>query len=244
MTLTWMAVIALAGLVASFAGAAIGIGGGLLVMPILSLWLPPARAVAWTAPMFFASTAVNFWRYRGTVVWRTAWLLIPGVVVGQTMGTHFLAREAPSALRLVMGGLALLFATHQGLRLVTRRPFTPMRRALALPLTVVAGLASALTNIGGTVVSFALMGEQLSPNVFVGTLNAIMVVMGGTKLALFGAAGLLTGSGLVACLPSIPAILLGSFLGRLLNQRLRPMVFRWGLVAVIGTSAVVLLVRA
>lgn len=237
----WGAILAGAGLVASLSGAAVGIGGGLLVMPILSLWIPPAEVVAFTTPMFFVTTLVNFWRYRRSLAPRLFPWLIPGVLVGIVIGVRFLTSESPGVIRIIMGGIALTFGAFEAFRLIVRRPLPPVQQWLKIPLTFVAGLASALTNIGGTVVSIAMLGEDLSPAVFVGTLNAVMLLMGALKLGLFTAHGLIGMHGAEAALPSIPAAFLGSWIGKRLNRRLSPLVFRWALVLVIGISATLLL---
>ncbi|MDA8206622.1 MAG: sulfite exporter TauE/SafE family protein [Thermaerobacter sp.] len=81
MELWWVLALAAAGFVAATSNAAVGIGGGLLVMPLLSLWFPPRLAVAYTIPMFFASTLVIAWRYRGQVDRRFLAWLVPGVFI-------------------------------------------------------------------------------------------------------------------------------------------------------------------
>ncbi len=240
----WIIALAAAGLVASFAGAALGIGGGLVVMPLLSLWLPPQQAVAYAAPMFLAASAVNFWRYRHDVARPVLWRYIPLVGVGSVLGAHFLKIASPMLVRVLMGTIALTFAGLEGLRLVRLRPLRAGYPWLAWPLSFAGGLASTLTNIGGTVVSAAMLGESLSQSVYVATLNAVMLAMGVFKVSLFSLEGLIHVRGLAAALPSIPAVLVGSWMGKRLNQKLSPGAFRWILVTVIGASSVLLLVGA
>nr|WP_275107233.1 sulfite exporter TauE/SafE family protein [Sulfobacillus harzensis] len=231
-------------MVASFSGAALGIGGGLVVMPLLGLWLPPAEAVAYAAPMFLAASAVNFARYRRRIAWPLLWRYIPGVAVGSVVGAHFLQVAPSSIIRLVMGGLALAFTILEGLRLVRRKPIQAGRRWVAWPLSVAGGLASTLTNIGGTVVSAAMLTESLTQAWYVGTLNAVMLSMGVFKIGLFVLEGLIRPRGFVAALPAIPAVFVGSWLGQRFNQRLSPAMFRWVLVSVIGASSLMLLLGA
>lgn len=236
----WMAALAAGGLVASTSSAAVGIGGGLLVMPLLSLWLPPQEVVAYTTPMFLASTMVNFWRYRRQIDKRTVLYLTPGVLVGIVAGAHLLRAESPTTIRWIMGAIAIVFAGQEVYRLISHRPVRRLPVWTALPMTLVAGVASALTNIGGTIVSLAMLGLNLSPSVFVGTLNAVMMGMSLLKLGLFAGNGLLGWQGVLWALPSIPAIILGSWAGQQLNHRFSPLIFRWVMVTIIGASAVLL----
>lgn len=212
-------------------------------MPLLALWFPPQQVVAYTIPMFFVSTLVTGWRYRRDINWGTFLRLTPGVLVGIAVGTHFLTTAPAVVMRAIMGGIALVFAAQEVIRLITRRPLGPPPVWVSLLLTLIAGVASALTNIGGTVVSLAMMGQDMEPRLFVGTLTAIMAAMSALKLGLFSTAGLITGHGVLLAVPSIPASIVGSRFGRWLNGRLAPDVFRWILLAIIVTSAVFLVLR-
>jgi uncharacterized membrane protein YfcA len=236
----WATALVAAGLVASTSNAALGIGGGLLVMPILALWFPPAEAVTYTIPMFFLSAVVNWWRYRHQVERQALLWLAPGVLVGIVFGTLLLRLSSPALIRGIMGGIAILFAGHEAIRLLPQHVSRPLPAWVGVPLSVASGVASALTNIGGTILSLALLGWDLSPPVFVGTVNTIMVGMSAAKIVGFSSAGLMTWRGALLALPSMPTVLLGSALGQRLNQRLSPVMFRWALVAVIGASAILL----
>jgi hypothetical protein len=241
MDLAWMAALTAAGLVASISNAALGIGGGLLVMPLLALWFAPRMAVGYTIPMFFASNIAISWRYRDSVKRHLLIWIIPGVLAGITAGTWFL-RSAPSdLLRWVMGGLAVVFVSLEVLRLTRKQPTRGLPLWSAIPLSSAAGVASAMTNLGGTVVSLVMLGQDLEPAVFVGTLNVVMLAMSAAKMMAFYGLGLVTWHGLVLALPSIPAVLIGSKIGQQLNRRMAGLTFRWVLVGVISASAILLL---
>lgn len=236
-----MAALTAAGFVASTSNAALGIGGGLLVMPLLALWFPPRQVVAYTIPMFFVSSLAIVWRYRHELVREYLYWLIPGALVGVAIGT-WLLRSAPSDIvRLAMGGIAVIFVTLEAYRLIRQAPPSPLKRGWSVPFSLAAGLSSAMTNLGGTIISITMLGRGLSPAMFVGTLNTVMLAMSAGKLIGFYSLGIVTPGGLLLALPSVPAVLVGSWLGQRLNQRLHPTVFRWVLVSVIGVSAILLL---
>lgn len=239
---SWVLALTAAGLVASTANAAFGIGGGLLVMPLLTLGFGPRMVIPYTVPMFIASNVMVAWRYRGQTDRRYLIWLVPGVVVGIVVGTWFL-RLAPSQIvREIMGGVAVVFVAVEALRLLVRRPLPVLPLVAGVPLSVASGLASALTNLGGTVISLVLLGRGLVPAAFVATLNMIMVVMSAAKMVAFGGVGLIGLRGFLLAMPSVPAVLLGSYWGRAINQRLDPTWFRWVMLLLIGTSAVLLVV--
>lgn len=236
----WAAALVAAGLVASTSNAAVGLGGGLLVMPLLSLWFPPAEVVAYTVPMFLASNAVNWWRYRRQAEWRAFFWMVPGILVGTVIGTQFLRSAPPDLIRWIMGGVAILFTGQEAYRLAFRRSLRALPVWAGIPISLASGVASALTNIGGTIISLALLGWDLAPTAFVGTLNAIMLAMSASKIAMFTSTGLITWRGALLALPSLPTVILGSAIGHQLHRRLSPLMFRWILVSVIGASATLL----
>ncbi len=171
MELWWVLALAAAGFVAATSNAAVGIGGGLLVMPLLSLWFPPRLAVAYTIPMFFASTLVIAWRYRGQVDRRFLAWLVPGVLMGIAAGSWFLRAASPVVVRWVMGVTAVFFVGMEAVRLATRRSGPVLPFWSAIPLSLISGLASSMTNLGGTIVSLTMLGRDLPPARFVGTVN-------------------------------------------------------------------------
>ena len=242
MSLNWGWALILAGLVASLSQSSIGIGGGLLVMPLLSWWFPPQEVVVYSIPMFFTSTLVNFWRYRRSVRWRQAGAAVPGIMAGAVVGSELLRVESAGVLRAIIAMVALLFTGYEVSRMLKKHPLLSLGRWGMLSVSLISGVASAMTNIGGTILSFALMGQDLDPALFVGTLNALMLAMSVMKIVLFSGLGLLTIHRWAIALPSVPAIIAGSWMGQRLNRRLSGELFRWILVGVISVSAGVLLI--
>ena len=158
----------LLGCVIGFLAGLLGIGGGMLMVPFLTLLLThkgfPAElvikmAVATSlATIAFTSIAsVRAHHLRGAVRWDVVKLLAPGIVLGSLLGAQ-VAKALPSAV------LAVLFAAFIGFSatqmLLNRKP-KPTRQ---LPKAAgmfgaggVIGLLSSLVGAGGAFVSVPFM---------------------------------------------------------------------------------------
>lgn len=232
-----IAVLAIAGLVSSMATAAMGLGGGLLVVPVMTLMFPPKEVIAATAPMFFANAVMTGWIYRDQPLSRRGYLAIPGVLLGIWVGSHFLGEWSTQHLRLAIGVLVL--------GLLALRERHGVRKVLPLwsgvPLSLVSGIASALSNIGATVLSYYLFEPDTTPSQLVATLTMLSIVMAGIKLVVFARLGLLGWHDFVVAGPSVVTIALGARIGRNLHQKMSGSTFRAlmaGVIAISGTALI------
>jgi uncharacterized protein len=124
--LTWtIAVLIVGGFGAGFLSGAIGIGGGLLFVPTMTVGLRTSQAIAQGTslvaiiPTAIVGAASHWW--RGNVVTRHALLMGGGGVVGAIIGA-FVAVEVPGSLLGRVWGAFLLFSAYRiGLQAVRRR---------------------------------------------------------------------------------------------------------------------------
>ncbi len=242
MAMTWMVALTAAGFLASVTTNAIGVGGGLLVMPLLALWFPARQVVSYSTPMFLANALITLVNYRKHwKVPRTLWT-IPWVLIGILIGVHFLVVVSGRGLDILIAAIALTFVSYEVYRRASGRQMSGISSWLSLPIGVLAGAVSALSNIGGTLLSLYVLSPEVTPAGFIGSLALLYVMMTGAKFGLFWFHHLLGWQALVWSLPSIPAIMLGAWAGKTLNRLIRPSIFRPLVVGVILLSSVLLLV--
>ncbi len=239
--LTVIIVLAIAGLLASLTTATLGVGGGLLVMPMLALFFPARLVIASTLPMFLANAVVTFWIYRRTFKTVRVFWVLPGVILGIIAGTGIVAHLSGELLRMVIGGVAvffLLFTLVSGLLLRKNMSF-PLW--VGVPLSMVAGIVSSLSNIGGTLLSPYVLADQAPPAYFVGGMSFLYLVMTGLKMLTFSIAGLLHWQDIWMSLPSVLTIIIGARTGQYLHKKIRVIYFRWVVLGVVAVSSVLLL---
>ena len=156
------AVTAIAGLVASFLSGLLGIGGGLVLTPLL-LYLPPLVGGAaipvkivtgLTIVQAISGSVLGTLRHRayGNVSARLVWLMGPPSAVASLIGA-FVSRDTPDNVILLVFAI-LAFAG--GIMLVL--PVTPrdeglddirVDRRLALAISLVVGFFGGMVGIGG-----------------------------------------------------------------------------------------------
>ena len=157
------------GAVAGLAAGSLGIGGGLLLVPMLSLLLglPLKRAVG-TSLLGVIVTAVVAvaveWRaYPANLHWPQAGLLAAGAAVGAWLGVKVIARTPTPVLARMLAGLLLLGALKMsglldGLGGGGPIPATgPAAAALHLVGGLAAGVISSLFGVGGGILAVPLL---------------------------------------------------------------------------------------
>jgi uncharacterized protein len=156
------AITALAGLVASFLSGLLGIGGGLVLTPLL-LYLPPVLGgsvipvkiiTGLTIVQAISGSVLGALRHRayGNVSSRLVWLMGPPSAVASLIGA-FVSRDMPdSVILLVFAILAFAGAVMLLLPVTPREASAEDIRAdpkIAIPISLVLGFFGGMVGIGG-----------------------------------------------------------------------------------------------
>ena len=157
----------LLGGLAGLASGALGIGGGLVVVPLLSAWLgmPLKRAVGTSLVAVLATALVAV--LSETLVapsnlrWSVGLVLSIMAVVGSWIGTRIVARIAPGRLAILMALMLLIAALRMSgllaLMIPTGSTLSPMSAeaqvATHAGVGLAAGLIAALFGIGGGILA-------------------------------------------------------------------------------------------
>jgi len=156
------------GLCTGFLAGLLGLGGGMLMVPFLTIILtarayPPGATVKMAvatslATILFTSLAsVRAHHQRGAVMWPVAALLAPGILVGAFAGSQ-LAAALPARLLSLLFALFVTFSATQ--MLLNHKP-KPARTLPGAPgmfgVGGVIGLLSSLVGAGGAFVSVPFM---------------------------------------------------------------------------------------
>jgi uncharacterized membrane protein YfcA len=113
---------------------------------------------------------------------------------------------------------------------------------VGVPLSLVAGVVSSLSNIGGTLLSPYVLSESVPPAYFVGGMSFLYLVMTVLKMVTFTVAGLLDTRDLWMSLPSVLTIIAGARTGKALHKKIRTVYFQWAVLSVVGISSTLLLI--
>ena len=168
MDLTLLALLLVLGTAIGFAAGLLGIGGGMLTVPFMTLLFtaqkfPPqhivhmAVATSLATIMFTSISSVRAHHKRGAVLWPVAARLAPGILVGSLIGARIASALPTQSLALVFAVFVGFSATQM---LLDRKP-KPTRQ---LPGTAgmfgagsAIGIASAIVGAGGGFLSVPFM---------------------------------------------------------------------------------------
>ena len=198
LTLTFIDILALLGtgaMVGLLAGL-LGVGGGLIVVPILIYLLPQfgidaslvthmsiATSMATIVVTSFSSVRAHH-RHQ-TIIWWVFWAMTPGVIIGGLMGSYMTRFIAAENLKLVFGFFALLIALQMILKFRPSAHFSEPGRLRLGMSGVIIGTLSSLVGIGGgsiTVPYLSFWNTSMARSV--GTSSAI-----GLPLSIAGTTG-------------------------------------------------------
>ena len=202
----------LAGLAAGFLAGLLGIGGGLVLVPVLALLFAmqdfPADAIMQLALgtslasiVFTSASSARAHHAKGAVDWLVLRRMAPGIVIGALLSAWLAARLSGSTLQLFFAVYAGLAATQLVCEVRSRAGCRlPGFAGLAVAGTAV-GLTAGLAGVGGAIaaIPFFLLCN-VSARVAIGTSAAI-----GLPVALAGSVGYIA-QGLSA---DVPAFSLG-----------------------------------
>jgi uncharacterized membrane protein YfcA len=146
-------------------------GVGTMAAPLLALVVSPVQAVGILTPILVTQDIVTVWSY-----WRT-WdagilkIMIPGQIAGVGIAWLIAAYVPDSAIRLVVGTIAVAFVLSQwfgiAARLASEHPSVLAGRVWG----AVSGFTSFIANSGGPPFQIYVLPQKLDKEVFVGTFS-------------------------------------------------------------------------
>lgn len=204
------AVLVVSSLITSAISAAFGLGGGVLLLAIMGLGLPPAALIPVHGIVQLGSNAGRaFVQRRHVTPWIVVWFGI-GTVLGALVAAQFVITLPEDLWRIALGGFLLL---------ITWMPKPKVNRR-AKPLVFLnGGIAAVLTLFFGATGPFVLaINAQHSPTrqAIVATHAVNMTLQHLIKIAVFGFLGFV----FAPWIPLIVAMVLSGYIGTLMGSQL------------------------
>ncbi len=195
-----------------------GFGTALVAGPILINFMSLSRIIPLLVLLDFIAAVGNLLPSRKSLVKAELFRLLPCMAVGCTLGVVFLLNLKSDILLLLMGLFITAYALYS--LLVKVRP-TQLAAGWAIPMGVVGGLFGALFGSGGFLYAIYL-NSRLSVKEHVRATQATLISCSTiVRLSLFLLAGVYAQlSLLLLALCLLPAMALGSWIGRSLTMKL------------------------
>jgi uncharacterized protein len=162
-----------------------GLGGmaGSLATPLMALVMPVNKVLGLILPIMLLADVFAIALYWRKWNMRLVWLLIPGAVIGVTIGTFFIANVSTNVLKIGLAVISLLFVAY---KLLEKRILASLkyqeRNWHGWLAGTTAGFASSLAHSGSPPISIYLMLLEVTPTVFLGTSVLFFAILNWIKV--------------------------------------------------------------
>jgi uncharacterized protein len=203
-----------------------GFGGGvgLMAVPLMALTIPPLQAAGIMLPILLVMDVVAVLSYRGSYDRKVLRLLVPAGLAGIAIGWLAAAWISESAVRLIVGVVALLFTLdywfRSGRAALPARP-SPMKGRF---WATVSGFTSFVSHAGGPPFQMYVLPLRLEPRIFAGTAVMFFAIVNAAKvvpyffLGQFSTANLTTSAVLMPL--AVAAAMTGVWLVKVVSKEL------------------------
>ncbi|HUJ87011.1 MAG TPA: sulfite exporter TauE/SafE family protein [Burkholderiales bacterium] len=192
-----------------------GFGSTVLSMPLLAQMLPLKFAVPLMLLLDLTAFALFGARLRRGIRFDEIGWLAAFMLAGMVLGLTLLIRVSEQRLLAGLGLFVLAYAAYG----LTRRGVPPaLARAWCGPIGLAGGALSAMFGTGGVLFAIFNSGRIRDKGELRATNAATIMASSLVRVVLFGATGLLSQDGLVACaLLLAPAVIAGVLIGNRLH---------------------------
>lgn len=214
-----------------------GFGFALVAVPLLAVVTGPHTAILLA---LLSGTLFNAWQAvegRGHRDRAVVLRLLGGAVLGLPVGYAVFRYTDPGPLTVLVGVLVLgaVLVLASGWR------FPAVSASTDVATGLLTGVLTTSTGTNGPPIVTLLQARGLPPREFRATVTLVFLVLNLAAIAVFGAAGALTGEVLLTALWCVPALVVGGGVGYRVRTLLAPPAFRrlvLGLLTVAGATAV------
>ncbi len=198
---------------------------GMLGVPVLALFISPVQAAAIILPILCVMDIFGMMAYRRKVHWQNLLYLLPGAVAGIGLGTFLFDTLNDDIVRLVIGGIAVLFTLNYWINPAARNTAQKARFSKGSFWGGVAGFTSFVAHAGGPPLQFYMLPQKIDKTLFVGTATWFFLVVNYLKLVPYAFLGQLSAENLSTSLVLLPLAPLGIWLGVRLHKMVPEQIF-------------------
>ncbi len=161
-----------------------GFGGAMggLAVPLMSLVIPPADAVGIMLPILCTMDVVGLRRFTGSFDWPNLRIILPGALVGITLGTLCFGLLNKGWLLLLVGTIGVGFPLLNWSGLARRQEAAGTSVVKGGFWSAMSGFTSFICHNGGAPLLVYLMPQRLERKLFVGTTVMFFLVVNYVKL--------------------------------------------------------------
>lgn len=222
-----------------------GLGGsiGALVTILMAQVVPIEEVIGILLPVLILGDTFSMAAHWRKWDRKIALLLLPGAVLGVTVGTYFISSVTSDMLRIGVAIIALVFVAYKFLedRILMAVEYQPRNWHGWLAGTV-SGFTSSLAHAGGPPASIYLLMQDLTPRVFVATSVMFFTILNWIKVPYYAFIGIFNFDFLLRVIWLAPLVPLGVWVGRLFAEKVNKLLFERVILILLLVSAINLLI--
>lgn len=240
MTPVEVSLLVVAAMLASTIAAVTGTGGGVILLPVMTLFFGVREAVPMYAVAQLIGNVSRVVLNRGEIRLNVVgWFMLGAVPMG-VLGAIVFARTPEAGLVRLLGGFLLVCVIVRHARAKQLREFSPKWFA---PIGGVFAFVSALLGSAGPFLAPFFVSYGLVKGAYIGTEALATVTMHLSKLPTYYATGTLSRTAVIAGLSLGPVMIMGSYIGKRIVDRIPGQVFAIMIDAIVVAFGVLFLVR-
>lgn len=226
----WMIGLCLITFFAFTVASTLGVGGPLILLPVLMLQFSPAQSVMMIVPPMFLNNLARLWVFRKSLKKKAAFYMLLTAVPCALGASFFTGEVAPEIIKsLVIAMIAIVLLLRY---LFSVQWVLGFRGLFAWGVPV--GAISGLSGTAGPPMAIAMRGYGLVLQQFVATTALVQACLQMVRMPVYLSSGIVSPNywelSLVMAVCAVPSV----FLSREILKRMRPEPFRKGLDLLLG----------
>jgi uncharacterized membrane protein YfcA len=219
----------------------LGAGLGALATPLMALVMAPEQAIGLILPLLMITDIFAVTVHWGRWDRRLVLLLLPGSVVGVTLGTFLITHVSSTTLRHGLGIIVLLFVVYKLFekRILGSLTYHAQNWHGVLSGTV-AGFSSSMAHTGGPPITIYLLMQDLTPRGFIATSALYFMILNWIKVPYYAYAHLFHLEQLFQILWLLPLIPVAVWIGKWVVVRVDKLLFERIIIVLLAISALLL----
>ncbi|MBT3992408.1 MAG: sulfite exporter TauE/SafE family protein [Rhodospirillaceae bacterium] len=206
-----------------------GVGGtGGLATPLMALVVSVPQAAAVLLPIICVADIFAIWAFRKTWDTKNLKIMIPGATIGVVVGTLTFKYLDPAAIKLIIGGIAVAFASLRFLDYVRKKePGPPTKPAIIKGgfWTAMCGFTSFVAHSGAPPLNVYMIPQRLDKTLYMGTLAIFYTYVNYAKIGPYWWLGQFDITNLSTSLVLLPVVPVGILVGLWIHRKVDDQLF-------------------
>ncbi|MBK5278323.1 MAG: sulfite exporter TauE/SafE family protein [Bacteroidia bacterium] len=217
-------------------------GAGMMSVPILANVFGGQVSSGIMLPILVLADVIGVWYYHRHASWVHLKILFPWAALGVVLGTITGSYINDGVFKIIMAvtiGVSLIIMVW----LESHKEEVPHKKWFGVATGVTGGFTSMVGNLANSVMAVYLLSVRLPKNSFIGTAAWFFLVVNWFKVPFHVFVWhTITLDTVLLSLVTLPAIILGAYLGVIIVKTLSERIYRWFIISMTLVAAVFMLI--